>query len=107
RLRVRVQQGRKDARTPVARACHGHHPLCPTTPGTVREDDLEWSAGNVLFLHTDGLPSRWAPPSDPGTAAADPAVTAAVTIRDAGSAARPVRDDTAVAVLTSTPPDHS
>ncbi|MFE7814453.1 SpoIIE family protein phosphatase [Streptomyces sp. NPDC057433] len=76
-------------------------------PGTVREDDLEWSAGNVLFLHTDGLPSRWAPPSDPGTAAADPAVTAAVTIRDAGSAARPVRDDTAVAVLTSTPPDHS
>ncbi|MBL3669987.1 SpoIIE family protein phosphatase [Streptomyces sp. M2CJ-2] len=77
----------------------GHH-----RPGTVREDDLAWSAGSVLILHTDGLPSSWAPPSDPCLTAADPAVTAAVTIRDAGSAARPVRDDTAVAVLTSAPP---
>lgn len=77
----------------------GHH-----RPGTVREDDLAWSAGSVLILHTDGLPSSWVPPSDPCLTEADPAVTAAVTIRDAGSAARPVRDDTAVAVLTSAPP---
>ncbi|MET9872511.1 phosphatase, partial [Streptomyces sp. NPDC006386] len=51
-------------------------------------------------------PSRWTPPSDAGLPAADPAVTAAVTIRDASSPARPVRDDTAVAVLTPTPPDR-
>ncbi|MCP3768189.1 ATP-binding SpoIIE family protein phosphatase [Streptomyces sp. MAR25Y5] len=74
-------------------------------PGTVREDECAWSADSVLFLHTDGLPSRWTPPSDPDTTGADPAVTAALVIRDAGSAARPVRDDTAVAVITSSPPD--
>ncbi|MFC6054103.1 RsbRD N-terminal domain-containing protein, partial [Streptomyces pratens] len=33
-------------------------------PGTVREDEFAWSADSVLFLHTDGLPSRWSPPSD-------------------------------------------
>ncbi|MFI8189138.1 SpoIIE family protein phosphatase [Streptomyces sp. NPDC085946] len=75
-------------------------------PGTLREEDLAWGADRLLILHTDGLPSRWIPPSDPGLLASDPAVTAAVTIRDASSPARPVRDDTAVAVLTPTPPDR-
>ncbi|MFF5372287.1 SpoIIE family protein phosphatase [Streptomyces sp. NPDC013187] len=75
-------------------------------PGTLREEEADWVGDPILILHTDGLPSRWTPPSDPGLPATDPAVTAAVTIRDASSPARPVRDDTAVAVLTSNPPER-
>jgi anti-sigma regulatory factor (Ser/Thr protein kinase) len=75
-------------------------------PGTLREEEADWVGDPILILHTDGLPSRWTPPSDPALAATDPAVTAAVTIRDASSPARPVRDDTAVAVLTSNPPER-
>lgn len=75
-------------------------------PGTLREQEADWTGDPLLILHTDGLPSRWTPPSGPGLPAADPAVTAAVTIRDTSSPARPVRDDTAVAVLTSTPPER-
>ncbi|GAB2727182.1 SpoIIE family protein phosphatase [Streptomyces bullii] len=75
-------------------------------PTTLREEEVAWADDRMLILHTDGLPSRWTPPSDPALPAADPAVTAAVTIRDASSSARPVRDDTAVAVLTPTPPDR-
>ncbi|GGS57736.1 hypothetical protein GCM10010270_30680 [Streptomyces violaceus] len=75
-------------------------------PGTLREEEADWADDRLLILHTDGLPSRWTPPSDAGLPAADPAVTAAVTIRDASSPARPVRDDTAVAVLTPTPPER-
>ncbi|WP_244204134.1 ATP-binding SpoIIE family protein phosphatase [Streptomyces africanus] len=75
-------------------------------PATLREEEADWAADRLLVLHTDGLPSRWTPPSDAGLPAADPAVTAAVAIRDASSPARPVRDDTAVAVLTPTPPEH-
>ncbi|GGP98875.1 hypothetical protein GCM10010266_22880 [Streptomyces griseomycini] len=76
-------------------------------PRTLREDDVAWSGESLLILHTDGLPSRWNPAADTGVPSADPAVTAAVTIRDAGSPARPVRDDTAVAVLAPTPADRS
>ncbi|BCL24816.1 hypothetical protein GCM10017668_66590 [Streptomyces tuirus] len=75
-------------------------------PATLREEEADWTDDPLLILHTDGLPSRWTPPSGPGLPAADPAVTAAVTIRDASSPALPVRDDTAVAVLTSTPPER-
>lgn len=75
-------------------------------PTTLREEEADWTDDPLLILHTDGLPSRWTPPSGPGLPAADPAVTAAVTIRDTSSPARPVRDDTAVAVLTSTPPER-
>ncbi|MEU6182337.1 ATP-binding SpoIIE family protein phosphatase [Streptomyces coeruleorubidus] len=75
-------------------------------PTTLREEEADWAADRLLVLHTDGLPSRWTPPSDAGLPAADPAVTAALAIRDASSPARPVRDDTAVAVLTPTPPEH-
>ncbi|MDN0198985.1 ATP-binding SpoIIE family protein phosphatase [Streptomyces sp. S.PNR 29] len=73
---------------------------------SLREEEVAWGADRLLILHSDGLPSRWVPPSDGSLATADPAVTAAVTIRDASSPASPVRDDTAVAVLTSTPPDR-
>jgi anti-sigma regulatory factor (Ser/Thr protein kinase) len=76
---------------------------------TVREEETAWAQDRLLILHSDGLPSRWVPPAGicPGTGTEpDPAVTAAVTIRDASSPARPVRDDTAVAVLSPTPPDR-
>ncbi|POX48724.1 phosphatase [Streptomyces sp. Ru71] len=72
-------------------------------PATLTETLLPWSADRLLVLHSDGLPSRWTPPSDPGLLSADPALVAAVTIRDASSSARPVRDDTAVAVLSPNP----
>lgn len=55
--------------------------------------------GSLLVLHSDGLPSRWVPPADPGLLTRDPAVIAATVLRDASSAASPVRDDTCVAVL--------
>ncbi|MFH8801843.1 SpoIIE family protein phosphatase [Streptomyces sp. NPDC017936] len=75
-------------------------------PATLPETEVVWAADRMLVLHSDGLPSRWVPPSDPRLPAADPAVTAAVIVRDASSSARPVRDDTAVAVLSPTPPDR-
>ncbi|MFJ2717818.1 SpoIIE family protein phosphatase [Streptomyces sp. NPDC087437] len=76
-------------------------------PTTLPETEVPWGADRLLVLHSDGLPSRWAPPGAAGPlTATDPAVTAAVTVRDASSSARPVRDDTAVAVLTPTPPDR-
>jgi anti-sigma regulatory factor (Ser/Thr protein kinase) len=75
-------------------------------PTSLPETEAPWAADRLLVLYSDGLPSRWVPSSDPGLLAADPAVTAAVTVRDASSSARPVRDDTAVAVLSPTPPDR-
>ncbi|MEU3792922.1 ATP-binding SpoIIE family protein phosphatase [Streptomyces fructofermentans] len=76
-------------------------------PSTLPEHHEPWGPGCLLVLHTDGLPSRWVPPSDACLASLDPAVVAAVTVRDASSSARPVRDDTAVAVLAPTPPDRT
>ncbi|CAM5454453.1 PPM-type phosphatase domain-containing protein OS=Streptomyces fumanus OX=67302 GN=GCM10018772_54520 PE=4 SV=1 [Streptomyces fumanus] len=76
-------------------------------PTTLREEETAWTADRVLILHSDGLPSRWSPSPEACRPEADPAVTAAVTVRDASSSARPVRDDTAVAVLTPTPPERS
>ncbi|MFG3550498.1 ATP-binding SpoIIE family protein phosphatase [Streptomyces sp. NPDC047725] len=75
-------------------------------PTTVRDEEREWAEDRVLILHSDGLPSRWTPSPVSCAPSVDPAVTAAVTVRDASSPARPVRDDTAVAVLSSTPPDR-
>ncbi|MFF9202800.1 SpoIIE family protein phosphatase [Streptomyces sp. NPDC014986] len=75
-------------------------------PHTVREEEVAWTAESLLVLHTDGLPGRWTPPPDLDRPPADPAVTAAVTVRDAGSSARPVRDDTTVAVLAPVPPER-
>ncbi|WP_028801447.1 ATP-binding SpoIIE family protein phosphatase [Streptomyces sp. 142MFCol3.1] len=61
-----------------------------------------WTSDSVLVLHSDGLPSRWAPPPAAALASMDPAVSAAVIVRDSSSAARPTRDDTTVAVLNPT-----
>jgi len=72
-------------------------------PRTLREEVREWGADQVLLLHSDGLPGRTRPPSAPDLLTADPGVLAAVTLRDSGSAARPVRDDTTVAVLSPAP----
>ncbi|MFJ8031426.1 SpoIIE family protein phosphatase [Streptomyces sp. NPDC096032] len=60
---------------------------------------LPWRPDSLLVLHSDGLPSRWTPPEDPRLLTHDPSVVAAAILRDAGSPARPVRDDTSVAVL--------
>jgi anti-sigma regulatory factor (Ser/Thr protein kinase) len=68
-------------------------------PATVSLHEAAWQPDSLLVLHSDGLPSRWVPPNDPGLLAQDPAVVAAVVLRDAGSAARPQRDDAGVAVL--------
>jgi hypothetical protein len=70
-------------------------------PATVPLRRAAWQPDSLLVLHSDGLPSRWVPPLDPLLLAHDPAVVAAVVLRDSGSAARPLRDDTSVAVLTS------
>lgn len=70
-------------------------------PATVPLRRAAWQQDSLLVLHSDGLPGRWVPPLDPLLLLHDPAVVAAVVLRDAGSAARPLRDDTSVAVLTS------
>ncbi|MDQ0964046.1 anti-sigma regulatory factor (Ser/Thr protein kinase) [Streptomyces sp. B4I13] len=75
-------------------------------PTTLPETEADWAADRLLVLHSDGLPSHWTPPADHRLLSADPALTAAVTVRDAGSSARPVRDDTAVAVLSPSPSDR-
>ncbi|WP_370269556.1 ATP-binding SpoIIE family protein phosphatase [Streptomyces sp. V4I8] len=65
-----------------------------------------WTDDCLLVLHSDGLPSRWSPgPAALAPSPLDPAVIAASVVRDASSPARPVRDDTAVAVLSPLPPD--
>ncbi|MET9827898.1 ATP-binding SpoIIE family protein phosphatase [Streptomyces sp. NPDC006385] len=67
-----------------------------------------WTDDCLLVLHTDGLPSRWSPgPAVHTPSSLDPAVTAASIVRDASSPARPVRDDTAVVVLSPFPWDRS
>jgi anti-sigma regulatory factor (Ser/Thr protein kinase) len=72
-------------------------------PATVPLRESAWTPDSLLVLHSDGLPSRWVPPGDPRLGAHDPAVVAAVVLRDAGSAARPLRDDASVAVLAPDP----
>ncbi|MFE5812713.1 SpoIIE family protein phosphatase [Streptomyces sp. NPDC056479] len=67
-----------------------------------------WTDESLLILHSDGLPSRWSPgPVVHARSSLDPAVTAASIVRDASSSARPVRDDTAVVVLSPCLPDRS
>ncbi|MGW2635754.1 SpoIIE family protein phosphatase [Streptomyces sp. NPDC001348] len=68
-------------------------------PANVPLRRVPWAADSLLVLHSDGLPSRWSPPDDTRLLRHDPAVVAAVVLRDASSPARPVRDDTSVAVL--------
>ncbi|WP_244363197.1 ATP-binding SpoIIE family protein phosphatase [Streptomyces aquilus] len=72
-------------------------------PATVPRHASAWRPDSLLILHSDGLPSRWIPPQDAGLLGHDPAVTAAVVLRDGSSAARPLRDDTTVAVLAPDP----
>ncbi|MFH0517959.1 SpoIIE family protein phosphatase [Streptomyces sp. M41] len=67
-----------------------------------------WTDDCLLVLHSDGLPSRWSPgPAVHAPSSLDPAVIAASIVRDASSPARPVRDDTAVVVLSPFPWDRS
>ncbi|MFJ8630767.1 SpoIIE family protein phosphatase [Streptomyces sp. NPDC093568] len=67
-----------------------------------------WTDDCLLVLHSDGLPSRWSPgPAVDAHSSLDPAVTAASIVRDASSSARPVRDDTAVVVLSPCTSDRN
>ncbi|GAA2586484.1 SpoIIE family protein phosphatase [Streptomyces roseoviolaceus] len=68
-------------------------------PASVPVQRLPWREDSLLVLHSDGLPGRWTPPDDGVLLSCDPAVVAVAVLRDAGSAALPVRDDTCVAVL--------
>ncbi|UUU19443.1 ATP-binding SpoIIE family protein phosphatase [Streptomyces sp. DSM 40750] len=70
------------------------------------QHEVAWGDDCLLVLHSDGLPSRWSPGPAAHSPTLDPAVIAAVIVRDASSPARPVRDDTTVAVLSPSPPDH-
>ncbi|WP_327731801.1 SpoIIE family protein phosphatase [Streptomyces sp. NBC_00487] len=70
------------------------------------QHEAAWEDDCLLVLHSDGLPSRWSPGPAAHSPSLDPAVIAAVIVRDASSPARPVRDDTTVAVLSPSPPDH-
>ncbi|WP_055490918.1 ATP-binding SpoIIE family protein phosphatase [Streptomyces sp. TP-A0356] len=72
-------------------------------PARIPHLRLPWSSDCLLVLHSDGLPSRWSLRPDVPSAVLDPGVTAALIVRDASSSARPVRDDTAVTVLSPTP----
>ncbi|MDI9835482.1 ATP-binding SpoIIE family protein phosphatase [Streptomyces sp. KAU_LT] len=77
-------------------------------PTHLHQHQEPWTPDSLLVLHSDGLPSRWSPgPATGGPRLLDPAVVAASIVRDASSSARPVRDDTAVAVLSPSPPDPS
>ncbi|WP_269855870.1 ATP-binding SpoIIE family protein phosphatase [Streptomyces sp. RPT161] len=75
-------------------------------PALIPERQVPWNQDSLLVLHSDGLPSRWIPPQDARLDAHDPAVIAAVVLRDASSSARPARDDTTVAVMTPAPLDR-
>ncbi|MEU0256668.1 ATP-binding SpoIIE family protein phosphatase [Streptomyces sp. NPDC006184] len=68
-------------------------------PAQVPVRRLPWRRDSLLVMHSDGLPSRWAPPEDTRLLAHDPSVVAGAILREAGSPARPARDDTSVAVL--------
>ncbi|MCC9708072.1 SpoIIE family protein phosphatase [Streptomyces sp. MNU76] len=70
------------------------------------QHEVAWGDDRLLVLHSDGLPSRWSPGPAAHSPSLDPAVIAAVIVRDASSPARPVRDDTTVAVLSPSPPDR-
>lgn len=76
------------------------------TPHQVPRHEVAWGDDCLLVLHSDGLPSRWSPGPAAHSGALDPAVIAAVIMRDASSPARPVRDDTSVAVLCPSPRDR-
>lgn len=77
-------------------------------PVHLPEQQQTWAYDCLLVLHSDGLPSRWSPgPVDDAPSSLDPAVIAASIVRDASSPARPVRDDTAVVVLSPFPTDRS
>jgi anti-sigma regulatory factor (Ser/Thr protein kinase) len=68
-------------------------------PASVPVHQAPWRTDSLLVVHSDGLPGRWTPPEDPEVLACEPPVLAAVVLRNAGSAASPLRDDTSVAVL--------
>jgi anti-sigma regulatory factor (Ser/Thr protein kinase) len=65
---------------------------------TARENTYDWSVGDLLVMHSDGLQTRWSLRDRPGLTTRHPAIVAAVLHRDH----RRVRDDATVVVLERT-----
>jgi anti-sigma regulatory factor (Ser/Thr protein kinase) len=61
----------------------------------IRPFEYDAPPGAVIFLHSDGLTSRWSPDALPGLHARDPLVAAAALLAEAGTR----RDDASVLVL--------
>jgi anti-sigma regulatory factor (Ser/Thr protein kinase) len=61
----------------------------------IRQFEYDAPPGAVIFLHSDGLSSRWSPDALPGLHARDPLVAAAALLAEAGTR----RDDASVLVL--------
>ena len=57
--------------------------------------DYDWPAGARLFMHSDGLTSRWTLDSYPGLASRHPAIQAGVLWRDCVRG----RDDASIVVV--------
>lgn len=65
---------------------------------TVREFIYPWAPSSVLVMHSDGLLTRWKLDEYPGLLARDPAIIAAVLLRDFQRG----RDDASVVVMRQT-----
>src|SRR5690554_2801110 len=52
------------------------------TMQTVREYEADWGRGQLLIVHTDGIPARWDLAAYPGIERHDPALLAACLYRD-------------------------
>ena len=61
----------------------------------IRQFEYDLPPGAAIFLHSDGLSSRWSPEDLPGVNARDPLVAAAALLAEAGTR----RDDASVLVL--------
>jgi anti-sigma regulatory factor (Ser/Thr protein kinase) len=61
----------------------------------IRQFEYDAPPGAVIFLHSDGLSSRWSPDNLPGLNSRDPLVAAAALLAEAGTR----RDDASVLVL--------
>ena len=76
------------------RGLPSHNGIVGSIVGRVRGFEYEWTQGDVLVMHSDGLQSRWTMDGVAGMVHRDPAVVAALLYRDFARG----RDDLTVAV---------